>query len=144
MTLALVGQRSILSCLEVGSYGSSPTGNKHVSNSQPQFIIQSFIYPVINNWVVGLPWRSSVLRLHLPLQEVQVWSPVRELIFLMPPGQKHKNRSNTVTNSIKTIKNGPRQKKNLKKKKIWVEVIYVKGDPRKHWSGWSHEPGKTR
>ena len=24
-----------------------------------------------------------------------------------------------------------------------MEVIYVKGDPRKHWSGWSHGPGKT-
>ena len=35
---------------------------------------------------------------------------VKELRFLMPCGQKHKTRSNTVTNSIKTIKNGHQKK----------------------------------
>ena len=46
------------------------------------------------------------LRLHLPIQEVQVPSLARELRSHMPRGQKTKtqNRSNIVTNSIKTLK----------------------------------------
>ena len=43
------------------------------------------------------------LRLHLPMQGVWVQSLVRELRHHMPHGQKQ-NRSNIVTNSIKTFK----------------------------------------
>ena len=45
-------------------------------------------------------------RLRLPMQGVQVWSLVGELGSYMPPGQKTKtwNKSNIVTNSIKTLK----------------------------------------
>ena len=65
----------------------------------------------------GLPWWSSGLRFRLPMQGVQVCSLVRELRSHMPHGQKNKteNRSNSVTNSIKTSKNN--KKKILKKKK---------------------------
>ena len=46
--------------------------------------------------------------LHLPMQRVCVRSLVGELICRMPPGQKTKAqiRNNTVTNSVKTLKNG--------------------------------------
>ena len=46
------------------------------------------------------------LRLHLPVQGVQVQSLVGELRSHMPQGQKTKtsNRSNIVTNPIKTLK----------------------------------------
>ena len=46
------------------------------------------------------------LRLHLPVQGIQVQSLVRELRSHMPCGQKIKtyNRSNVVTHSIKTLK----------------------------------------
>ena len=45
-------------------------------------------------------------RLHLPVQGVQVQSLVGELRSHMPQGQKTKtqNRSNIVTNLIKTLK----------------------------------------
>ena len=45
-------------------------------------------------------------RLHLPVQGEQVQSLVGELRSHMPQGQKTKtqNRSNIVTNSIKTLK----------------------------------------
>ena len=54
------------------------------------------------------------LRLHLPMQGVQVWSLVRELRPHMTRGQKdqkRKNRSSIVTNSIKTSKLAHLQKK---------------------------------
>ena len=46
------------------------------------------------------------LRLRLPMQEVGVWPLVREFRAYMPLGQETKteNRSNIVTNSIKTLK----------------------------------------
>ena len=56
------------------------------------------------------PWRTSLvvqwLRLCLPMQGVWVWSLVWELSSHMPHDQKTKtqNRSNTVTNSMKTLK----------------------------------------
>ena len=48
------------------------------------------------------------LRLHLPTQD-SVRSLVMELRFHMPQGQKVKawNRSKIVTNSMKTLNNGP-------------------------------------
>lgn len=58
-----------------------------------------------------LHFRTSLVvqwfRLRLPMQGVQVWSLVWELGSYMPPGQKTKtwNRSTTVTNSIKALKN---------------------------------------
>ena len=56
------------------------------------------------------------LRLHLPMQGVGVQSLVRELRSHMPHSQKKKKRQNIKqnnigTNSIKTLKNDPRQKK---------------------------------
>ena len=59
------------------------------------------------------------LRLYFPMQEVQVQSLVRKLKSHMPRSQKTKtsNRSNTVTNSIKTLKMvhiQKKKKKNLK------------------------------
>ena len=49
---------------------------------------------------------GPVVKIRLPMQEVQVQSLVRELRPHMPRGQKHKtqNRSDIVTNSIKTVK----------------------------------------
>ena len=46
------------------------------------------------------------LRLRLPMQEVGMWPLVRELRAYTPLGQETKteNRSNIVTNSIKTLK----------------------------------------
>ena len=55
------------------------------------------------------------LRLHLTMQGVWIQSLVWELKFHMPQGPKsrtQKQRNNTVTNSIKTLENGP-HKKNL-------------------------------
>ena len=53
------------------------------------------------------------------MQGVWVWSLVGELRFYMPRGQKPKtsNRSNIVTNSIKTLKMVHPYQKVLKKKK---------------------------
>ena len=53
---------------------------------------------------LGIQW----LRLHLPMQEVQVQSLVRKLRSYMPHGQKTRtwpenNRNNIVTHSIKTL-----------------------------------------
>ena len=58
------------------------------------------------------------LRLHLPMQEVQVWSLVRELRLHMPHSQKAKTKSrhNIVTNSIKTLKMAYVKKKKILKK----------------------------
>ena len=64
------------------------------------------------------------LRLRLPMQGVWVWSLVWELRSHMPWGQKNQNRSNTVTNSIKT-KNGPQQKKILKKYTVEVKDVWL-------------------
>ena len=57
-------------------------------------------------------------RLHLPVQGEQVQSLVGELRSHMPQGQKTKtqNRSNIVTNLIKTLKMVHVKKKFLKKK----------------------------
>ena len=58
----------------------------------------------------ALSWRISLvvqwLRLRLSMQGVWVRSLVWELRFHLPQGQKTKtqNRSNTVTNSMKTLK----------------------------------------
>ena len=62
------------------------------------------------------------LGLHLSMEGVWVQFLVVELRFHMPCSQnkqtnKTENRISIVTNSIKTLKNGPHQK-NLKKKKI--------------------------
>ena len=69
------------------------------------------------------------------MQGVQVWSLVGELRSHMPRGQKTKtlNRSNIVTNSIKTLKMVPtsKKKKNLKRK---LAVLFHLGNfslPRK-------------
>ena len=72
---------------------------------------------------MGLPWRSSE-PLHLPRQEVQAQSLVRELRSHMSHGQKNQNinnRSNTVTNSIETPPPKKKNKKNdphIKKKTL--------------------------
>ena len=67
------------------------------------------------------------LRLGLPVEGVWVGSLVRELRSYMPFGQKikAKNRSNIVTNSIKTLKM-IHIKKVLKKKKIVATVTGIK------------------
>ena len=55
------------------------------------------------------------LRFCLPVQGVRVRSLIRELGSHMPHSQKIKiqNRSNIVTNSIKTLKSGPYYKKKI-------------------------------
>ena len=66
----------------------------------------------INHWESWLTPTFEIslmvrlLRLCLPIQAVQVQSPVRELRFHMSHGQNIKTpyRSNIVTNSIKTLK----------------------------------------
>ena len=56
------------------------------------------------------------LRLHLPMQEVQVRSLVGELRFHIPRGQINKlSRSSIVTNLIKTLKMVYIKKKKIKK-----------------------------
>ena len=54
------------------------------------------------------------------MQGMQVWYLVREIRSHMPCDQKktYENRSNTVTNLIRTSKNGPhpKKKKNLNQK----------------------------
>ena len=57
---------------------------------------------------------------------VRVQSLVRELRSYMPCGQKNQNRSNIVTNSIKTLKMVHIKKKSLKKvnKKINLIISY--------------------
>ena len=64
------------------------------------------------------------LRLGLPMQGVGVQSLVRELRSHVPHGQKIKtqNRSNTVANSIKTLKIFHIKNKNLKKKNCKLET----------------------
>jgi len=70
----------------------------------------------ISTWgtVLAVQW----LRLCFPVQGAGVQSLVGELKSHTPLGQKTKteNRSNTVTNSVKTLKMVHNQKKNLKNK----------------------------
>ena len=74
------------------------------------------------------------LRLCFPMQGAHVPSLARELGPHLPPGQntkikkikKKKNRNNTVTNSIKTFKNGPHQnKKKILKKKNLASICFL-------------------
>ena len=59
---------------------------------------------------------GPVVRLHLPMQRAQVQSLVKVLNPLCLAAQKPKqNRSNSITNSIKTLKMVHLKKKNLKK-----------------------------
>ena len=69
--------------------------------------------------ILGLPWWSCCLRLCLLVQRVWVQSLVGELKSHTPWGQKPelKNRSNIITNSIKTLKM-VHIKKSLKNKRI--------------------------
>ena len=64
------------------------------------------------------------MKISFLMQEVQVQSLIRELRSHMPRGQKNKteNRSNIVTNSIKTLKMIHIFKKILKEKK---SICYV-------------------
>ena len=69
------------------------------------------------------------LRLRLPMQGVQLRSLVGELRFHMPHGQKTQNiKQKQYCNKFnKDFKNGPQQKKSLKKKKknIWHADVHV-------------------
>ena len=67
--------------------------------------------------ILGTSLVVQWLRLRLPVQPVRVRSLVGELRSHMPQGPKTKteNRSNSVTNSVKTLKM-VHIKKNLKKK----------------------------
>ena len=71
------------------------------------------------------------LILHHPVQAVGLPSLVGKLSSHMPQGQKtkkkkrekiHKNRSNIVTNSIKTLKNVAHQKKSFKINKVYGKM----------------------
>ena len=105
--------------------GDSPTFKWSVCGKTPQ-IRDLFIDPkganflLISFFLIKRPLGISLVvqgwRFHLPVQGVQVQSLVRELRFHIPRGHKTKaqNRSNIVTNSIKT-KNDPHQKKIFKK-----------------------------
>ena len=74
------------------------------------------------------------LRLRLTMQAVRVWSLGRELRAHMPHDQKNNNnketwnRSNTVINSIKTLKTGPHQ--NIFKKLNKMAQIKSCGDAK--------------
>ena len=65
---------------------------------------------------VSTSWGTSLAvqwsRLHLPMERGQVRSLVGELRCHLPHGRKAKTEdgNNIVTNSIKTLKNGPHQK----------------------------------
>ena len=56
--------------------------------------------------ILGISLVAQVLRPHLPMQGVQIWSLVGELRSHLPRGKKSKtwNRRNIVTNSIKTLR----------------------------------------
>ena len=75
------------------------------------------------------------LRLHFPMQGVRVRSLVGERGSHMPHCQKTKNiKQKQYCNKFnKDFKNGPHQKKNLKKKKELC-VVYMKF--RFNWTFW--------
>ena len=62
---------------------------------------------LINKGVLGTSLMVQWLGLYLPTREVRVQSLVEELRSDIPRGRKTKtyNRNNTVTDSIKTLKN---------------------------------------
>ena len=62
------------------------------------------------------------------MQGVWVWSLTREQRSLVPGGQKTKNRNNTVTNSVKTLK--AVTSKNLLKKQSTNSIC---------WRGWGEK-----
>ena len=96
-----------------------------------------FFFVSVNKTVKKWTSRTSLvvqwLRLPFPMQEVWVQSLVKELRSNMPHSQKPKtsNRSNIVTNSIKTLKTVhiKKNKKNFEKEKkgasIFVSIYLV-------------------
>ena len=80
--------------------------------------LSAFVHHQILQWETSLAvhW----LRLCFPVQGVRVWSLVEELRSYMPQDQKAKrrNRSNIVTNSIKTLKMAYIKKKKKKKRNL--------------------------
>ena len=94
--------------------------------------LSAFVHHQILQWETSLAvhW----LRLCFPVQGVRVWSLVEELRSYMPQDQKAKrrNRSNIVTNSIKTLKMAYIKKKK-KKKEIFSEILAWNPDFHVFW-----------
>ena len=66
---------------------------------------------------------GPVVKIYLLMQGVQIPFLVGKLRSHMPQGQKTKNRSNIVTNSIKTFKNGPHKKNIFNYKRRIIKKI---------------------
>ena len=79
---------------------------------------------------------SSVVKTSLSNARVKILSLVGELRFHLPHGQKTKteNRSNIVTNSIKTLKYGQheKKKKNLEKRSSTEEQSKGRAKSQSH------------
>ena len=95
---------------------NSPLFSCHMNRNYHSTVLagRGFELPVTLKVITGTSPAVRWLGLRLLMQEMWVQSLVRELRSHMPHGQntKTQNWSNIVTNSIKTLKNGPHFFKN--------------------------------